>query len=65
MLVAAVGASSASATFHLIKVREVAPGTGSQDSYVEVQMWAPFQNSLSNGAGLAVCNNICSIVPRK
>jgi hypothetical protein len=63
MLAAAIGASSASATFHLIKVREVAPGTGSQDSYVEVQMYAPFQNFLSNGAGLAVCNNICSLVP--
>jgi hypothetical protein len=63
MLVAAVGASSASATFHLIKVREVSPGTGSGDSYVEVQMWAPFQNFLSNGAGLAVCNSTCSLVP--
>ena len=57
-------ASSASATFHLIKVREVSPGTnGSDDSFVEVQMYAPLQQFLSNGAKLAVCNDICSLVP--
>jgi hypothetical protein len=57
-------ASSASATFHLIKIREVSSGTGVADSsYVEVQMYAPFQNFLSNGAELAACNNTCSIVP--
>jgi hypothetical protein len=57
-------ASSASATFHAMKVREVSPGTnGSDDSFIEVQMYAPGQNFLSNGAKLAVCNNICSLVP--
>jgi hypothetical protein len=58
-----LGAASASATFHLIKVREVSPGTGSDDSYVEVQMYYAFQNFLSNGAGLAVCNSDCSLLP--
>jgi hypothetical protein len=41
----------------------VSPGTGSGDSYVEVQMYAPFQGFLSGGAGLAVCNDNCSPVP--
>jgi hypothetical protein len=59
-----VMAASASATFHLIKVREVSPGTnGLDNSYVEVQMYAPFQRYLSGGAKVAVCNNICSLVP--
>ena len=57
-------AGSASATFHLMKVREISPGTnGLDDSYVEVQMYAPFQSFLSNGAKVAVCNNTCSLVP--
>ncbi|MFL5899400.1 MAG: hypothetical protein ACJ76D_13260 [Solirubrobacterales bacterium] len=30
---------------------------------MEVQMYEPFQNFLSNGAGLAVCNPTCSLVP--
>jgi hypothetical protein len=55
--------ASASATFHLMKIREVSSGTGAGDSYVEVQMYSPFQNFLSNGAGLAVCNSTCSLVP--
>jgi hypothetical protein len=41
----------------------VSPGTGANDSYVEVQMYSAFQNFLSGGAGLAVCNPTCSIVP--
>lgn len=58
-------ASSASATFHLTKIREISPGTnGDDNSYVEVQMYAPFQNYLSNGATVVTCNNICSIVPK-
>jgi hypothetical protein len=60
---AAIGlvAASASATFHLIKVREVSSGTGTADSsYVEVQMYAGFQNFLSNGAALLRCNSTCS-----
>jgi hypothetical protein len=57
-------ASSAGATYHLTKVREISPGTNSSDnSYVEVQMYAPFQNFLSNGAKIAVCNATCSLVP--
>jgi hypothetical protein len=59
----AVMATSASASFHLMKIREVSPGTGSNDSYVEIQMEAPGQNFLSNGAGLAVCNATCSPAP--
>jgi hypothetical protein len=59
-----LSAGSASATFHLMKVREISAGTnGSDDSYVEVQMYAPFQSFLSNGAKVAVCNNTCSLVP--
>ncbi len=30
------------------------------DSYVEVQMFAPFQNFLSGGAALKVCDPDCS-----
>ena len=56
-------AGSASATFHLTKVREISPGNGSDNSYVEVQMYAPFPNFLSNGAKIAVCNNTCSLAP--
>lgn len=57
-------APAASATFHLMKVREVSPGTdGLDDSYVEVQMYAPFQNFLSNGAAILVCNSTCSPAP--
>jgi hypothetical protein len=61
-LVALAGtASSAMATFHLMKIREVSSGTGPADSsYVEVQMEAPFQNFLSNGAQLLTCNSDCS-----
>lgn len=41
-----LGASAASATFHLISVREVYPGSAAQPAaeYVELQMWAPDQN---------------------
>jgi hypothetical protein len=59
-----VMAASASATFHLIKVREISPGTdGLDNSYVEVQMYAPFQRYLSGGATVAVCNSTCSLIP--
>jgi hypothetical protein len=38
-------ASSASASFHLTKIREVSSGTGTANSsYVEIQMEAPGQN---------------------
>ena len=56
-----VGASSASATFHLMKIREVSSGTGVADSsYVEIQMYFDFQSFLSNGAALARCDATCS-----
>jgi hypothetical protein len=42
-------------------VREVSPGTDGQDnSYIEVQMYAGYENFLSNGAGLVICNSTCS-----
>jgi hypothetical protein len=41
----------------------VSPGTGANDSYVEVQMYSAFQNFLSGGAGLAVCDPTCSLAP--
>jgi hypothetical protein len=54
-------AASASATFHLMKVREVSSGTGTPDSsYIEVQMYAGSQNFLHNGAELLRCNSTCS-----
>ena len=57
-------AAPASATFHEIKVSEVSAGTVPSDgSYVEVQMYTPGQNFLNNGGMLAVCNDICSILP--
>ena len=54
-------ASSASATFHLMKIREVSSGTGTADSsYVEIQMYFDFQSFLSNGAKLVRCDATCS-----
>jgi hypothetical protein len=54
-------ASSASATFHLMKVREVSSGTGVADSsYVEIQAYAGFQSFLSNGAQIVRCDSTCS-----
>lgn len=44
-----LAATPAQATFHLIKVREVHPGT-SDDSYVELQMYAAGQSLLSGHA---------------
>jgi hypothetical protein len=63
LAVSLLGAASASATFHLMKIREISPGSGSNDSYVEIQMYAPFQSFLSNGAELAVCDSNCSLTP--
>jgi hypothetical protein len=44
-------ASSAGATFHLIKVKEVFPGTMAQpeSDYVELQAYSPFQNQIQFG----------------
>jgi hypothetical protein len=46
-----LGAGSASATFHLIKVREIFPGSTAHpdSSYVELQSYSPFQNQLQFG----------------
>jgi hypothetical protein len=55
LVLAALGlagvASTASATFHLIKVREVRPGTAAapDSGYVELQMYFSFQRFVSNG----------------
>ncbi len=57
----AVMASSASATFHLQKIREISPGTDtSDDSYVEIQAYADFQNFLHFGAALHTCAQTCA-----
>src|SRR5882757_8337789 len=55
-------ASSASASFHEIKIREVSGITaaGANDSYVEVQMYQAGQNFLSGGAGLFTCDATCA-----
>jgi hypothetical protein len=55
-----LSASPAQATFHLIKVREVHPGT-SDDSYVELQMFAAGQSFLS-GHSMTVYNASGSLV---
>jgi hypothetical protein len=55
-----VAASSAQATFHLIKVREVHPGQ-SDDSYVELQMYAAGQ-SLLGGHSLTLYNSSGALV---
>jgi poly(3-hydroxybutyrate) depolymerase len=54
--------SSASASFHEIKIREVSGVTasGANNSYVEVQMYQPDQNFLSGGAGLFTCDATCT-----
>jgi hypothetical protein len=51
LAVSLIGAASASATFHLIKVREVFPGTVAQpdSDYLELQMYSPFQNQVQFG----------------
>ena len=45
----AIGAPSASATFHEMSIREVYPGSIAQPDaeYVELQMWSPGQNLVS------------------
>lgn len=47
-----VGASPALATFHLMQVREVYPGSAAspEAEYVELQMWAPGQNLVAGHA---------------
>lgn len=61
LVVSMFGAAGASASFHLMKIREVSSGTGTANSsYVEIQMDAPGQNFLSNGATLLRCDATCS-----
>ncbi len=55
-----IAAAPAQATFHLIKVREVHPGTN-DDSYVELQMFAAGQSLLS-GHSMTVYNASGSLV---
>ena len=54
--IAAAMAAPASATFHLIKIREVHPDPSGDTGYVELQMYAPDQN-LVGGHFLAVYNS--------
>jgi hypothetical protein len=51
ILLTLVIAAPASATFHLIKVKEVFPGTAAQpdSDYVELQAYSPFQNQIQFG----------------
>jgi hypothetical protein len=51
LLALAATASTASASFHLMKVREVHPGTAAapDSGYVELQMWASGQSLVSLG----------------
>ncbi|HEV7615235.1 MAG TPA: hypothetical protein VGO36_03285 [Solirubrobacterales bacterium] len=46
LVAAAIAAPAASATFHLMQIRELYPGSGASPAaeYVELQMWAPDQN---------------------
>jgi len=60
LLALLAAAPAAQATFHLIKVREVFPGAN-QNSYVELQMFAPAQNLLS-GHSLTVYNPAGALV---
>jgi hypothetical protein len=60
LVMMSMGAASASATFHFMKIREISPGTGADDSYVEIQMYTPLQNFLSGGATLVRCDATCS-----
>jgi len=55
-----LAAAPAQATFHLIKVREVHPGS-SDDSYVELQMYAAGQSFLG-GHSMTVYNTAGSLV---
>jgi hypothetical protein len=55
-----LAAAPAEATFHLIKVREVHPGT-SDDSYVELQMFAAGQSFLG-GHSMTLYNSSGSLV---
>ena len=51
-----MAAAPASATFHLIKIREVHPDVSSDSDYVELQMYADFQN-LVGGHSVGIYNS--------
>src|SRR5262245_14048363 len=56
-----VNTAGAGASFHEMKIREISAGTGpANSSYVEIQMYAPFQQYLSLGAHLLTCSAACS-----
>jgi hypothetical protein len=58
-----VAAAPASGSFHLMKIREISATDASNtvnSSYVEVQMYAPFQNLLHFGARLFECDASCT-----
>ncbi|MGN6557024.1 MAG: hypothetical protein ACTHLH_03320 [Solirubrobacterales bacterium] len=60
LVVALTAAPAAQATFHLIKVREVYPGSA-DDSYVELQMYAEGENHLT-GHSMTVYNSSGALV---
>jgi hypothetical protein len=53
-------ASAASASFHEMKIREVSPGSGADNSYVEIQAYSAGERFLSLGAKVVRCNATCS-----
>jgi hypothetical protein len=55
LLVSLLGAASAVANFHLMKIREVSAGSFTADGYVELQMWSAGQNYL-NGHTIKLYN---------
>jgi hypothetical protein len=64
VLVAATGlfaSTSAQASFHLVKIREVYSGGGSQDAYVELQFYAAGQNLL-NGRSVTVYDSAGALI---
>ncbi len=58
-----VGSASASATFHLMQIRELYLGDNAdtRTEYVELQMWAPFQ-SFVGGHSLTYYNSAGALI---
>lgn len=56
-----IAAPAAEATFHLIKVREVYPGSGDDTGFVELQMYAAGQTQLS-GHKMTVYNSAGALI---
>ena len=61
---AAVFASPAAATFHLMQVREVYPGGVTNDSYLELQMVAPAQTYLT-AHQVSIYDNSANLIHRE